>query len=142
MQKGELGISFNGGKDCTALVFLIAICLYGRRLVSSSSDEDDRVDETSEARSDASLKIPTVYVKHSDSFEEVDAFVDRTEQFYLPFIHIYRLEGDMKHALTQFQFNGKGKENVDGIKAIFVGVRKSDPYAGEYNTHTQHLPVI
>ena len=117
LEKGELGLSFNGGKDCTVLVYLIALCLYGRK--NSSSDFEK-------------FHIPTVFVDRSDSFAELEEFVTDMETRQLPTLLAIerRKEESMREALFQFT------QGHPDMKAIFVGVRRSDPYSSNIYYHS------
>jgi FAD synthetase len=100
----SLALSFNGGKDCTVLLHLVAAVMsrlgYGQEL------------------------IRTVFVTYPNPFPHVDAFVKVCIQRYQ--LKCVYIPGPMKQALQQY---------LDGsvsTKAIFVGIRRTDPYAGNY----------
>ncbi len=104
-----MGISFNGGKDCTVLLYLVALCLYGRN-----------------PNLYGNTPIATVYVERSDSFPEVEQFVDVIEKKQLAvLLSLERIKGSMKDALFQFV------DRHPAIGAVFVGVRKGDPFSGK-----------
>lgn len=100
----SLALSFNGGKDCTVLLHLVAA-------VMSRLGYGDKA-------------IRTVFVTYPNPFPHVDAFVKvcigryRLECVYVP--------GPMKQALQQYLESNSSAP----IKAIFVGIRRTDPYAG------------
>ncbi|RUS30969.1 hypothetical protein BC938DRAFT_478695 [Jimgerdemannia flammicorona] len=105
-----LSLSFNGGKDCTVLLHLFAAALH--RHLSSPSDSNPIMPP-----------IRTVYVTYPNPFPVVETFVDLCVPRYgLDFV---RIPGPMKDALQQYL--NMEKET----KAILVGTRRNDPYAGE-----------
>jgi FAD synthetase len=73
----KLGIAFNGGKDCTAILHLYYACILNRNL----------------------SKINSVYVvgNSDESFEELEEFVKITEKRYG--LTVYTQSGKMKEAL-------------------------------------------
>lgn len=101
----SIAISFNGGKDCTVLLHLVAA-------VMSRLGYKDEL-------------IRTVFITYPNPFPHVDAFVKvsiiryKLECVYLP--------GPMKQALQQYLDISEFKP-----KAIFVGIRRTDPYAGKF----------
>ena len=111
----ELGLSFNGGKDCLVMVILILAQMYNRYGESKLQDS-----------------ISSVYVKVADPFPQVDQFVDECAKAYPLQIHAHHMP--MKEALTEYL-----KANP-GIKAIYVGIRRADPYGQnlDYIQRTDH----
>ncbi|KAJ3326768.1 FAD1 flavin adenine dinucleotide synthetase, partial [Gonapodya sp. JEL0774] len=106
-----LALSFNGGKDCTVLLHLLAAAIGAREA------------KTLESNMDRISTIKTVYVTHRHQFGEVDEFVAECETNYGLAIH--RVEGSMKAALQEYLDNDKE------VKAVLVGTRRTDPY-GEF----------
>ncbi|ORE05505.1 adenine nucleotide alpha hydrolases-like protein [Rhizopus microsporus var. microsporus] len=95
-------LSFNGGKDCTVLLHLVAAVLS--RLGHSQ------------------IPIKTVFVTYPNPFPHVDAFVKVCIRRYgLDCVYI---PGPMKPALQQYLDQTKPRPC-----AIFVGIRRTDPYA-------------
>ncbi|KAG1056965.1 hypothetical protein G6F43_001186 [Rhizopus delemar] len=102
-----ISLSFNGGKDCTVLLHLVAAVM-------------------SRLGYDKTL-IKTVFVTYPNPFPHVDAFVKVSIRRYgLDCVYI---PGPMKAALQQYIDELESKP-----KAIFVGIRRTDPYA-ENLTH-------
>ncbi|KAI9483341.1 MAG: hypothetical protein EXX96DRAFT_557832 [Benjaminiella poitrasii] len=98
----SIALSFNGGKDCTVLLHLVVAVLSHLKL---------NVD-----------LLRTVFVTYPNPFPHVDAFVKVSIQRYgLDCVYI---PGPMKKALQQY-IDGSSKPT----KAIFVGIRRTDPYA-------------
>lgn len=112
-----LALSFNGGKDCTALLHLQAAALHiyeSKRLPSPSHP-----DGTGHIGS----PIKTVYVTtvdHEDRFDEVESFVQQCKHNYG--LDLVELPAPMKPALQTYL------DNNPQIRAISVGTRRTDPY--------------
>ncbi|KAI8091132.1 uncharacterized protein B0P05DRAFT_528930 [Gilbertella persicaria] len=98
----SIALSFNGGKDCTVLLHLVAAVL---------------------SRMEYTKPIRTVFVTYPNPFPHVDAFVKVCiERYGLDCVYI---PGPMKAALQQYL------DTTQPTKAIFVGIRRTDPYAGK-----------
>lgn len=100
----SIALSFNGGKDCTVLLHLVAAVM-------------SRLGYSHEA-------IKTVFVTYPNPFPHVDAFVKVCIQRYR--LECVYIPGPMKQALQQYLDN-----SAKPVKAIFVGIRRTDPYAGK-----------
>lgn len=100
----SIALSFNGGKDCTVLLHLVAAVM-------------SRLGYDNEA-------IRTVFVTYPNPFPHVDAFVKVCIQRYQ--LQCVYIPGPMKQALQQYIDN-----SPKPTKAIFVGIRRTDPYAGK-----------
>lgn len=105
----QLALSFNGGKDCTALMHLLRAALYKHQSMvqndSTSSSEDPLV---------------CLYVLYKKGFPEMDRFVEDSIQRYN--LELAKRAGPMKQGLQSF------KGQYPGIRAILVGTRRDDPY--------------
>ncbi|CAO3638175.1 unnamed protein product [Cunninghamella blakesleeana] len=101
-----VALSFNGGKDCTVLLHLVVAVLS--KLGYKKADDQ---------------LIRTVFVTHPNPFPHVDEFVDVCSKRY--HLDCKSIPGPMKQGLQLY---------LDSIhpkpKAIFVGIRRNDPYAG------------
>ncbi|CAO3650363.1 unnamed protein product [Mucor fragilis] len=97
-----VALSFNGGKDCTVLLHLVAAVL------SRLGHQDEL--------------LRTVFVTYPNPFPHVDAFVKVCIQRYK--LDCVYIPGPMKQALQQY-IDGSSRPT----KAIFVGIRRTDPYA-------------
>ncbi|XP_043660303.1 FAD synthase [Drosophila teissieri] len=93
----EMMLSFNGGKDCTVLLDILA------RMTSLTT----------------SMPLGAVYVKSANPFEELETFVDNSVQRYGLQLRIY--QGALKVAFEQLIAEDSQ------VKAIFLGCRRSDP---------------
>ncbi|KAI8328309.1 hypothetical protein EDC96DRAFT_452916 [Choanephora cucurbitarum] len=111
-----IALSFNGGKDCTVLLHLVAAVL-GRL------GHDHQL-------------LRTVFVTYPNPFPHVDAFVKVSIQRYgLDCVYI---PGPMKQALQHYI-----DMHTHPTQAIFVGIRRTDPYAGNlshFNKTDQDWP--
>ncbi|KAI9302867.1 hypothetical protein BJ944DRAFT_269289 [Cunninghamella echinulata] len=99
-----VAISFNGGKDCTVLLHLVVAVL------SRLGYQKDQL-------------IRTVFVTYPNPFPHVDEFVSICSKRY--HLDCKSLPGPMKQALQDYLDTIHPKP-----KAIFVGIRRNDPYAG------------
>lgn len=68
--------------------------------------------------------IPTVFVTYPNPFPQVDEFVKISNQRYK--LNCVYIPGPMKQALQHYLDISEHK-----AKAIFVGIRRTDPYAGK-----------
>jgi len=93
----EIALSFNGGKDCCVLLHLLYLVLSKHCLFS---------------------KLRIVYFLHSNSFSEVDNFVHKCKDIYGA--NVSCITTSLKPALEDLVTN-------QGIKAIFMGTRSTDP---------------
>ena len=78
--------------------------------------------ETRQAPSSFPASIKSVYVRSAHPFPEVDAFVRRTSAEY--HLDLMTCPGPLKAAFTQYL------KDHPGVKAIFVGTRRTDPHGG------------
>ncbi|KAI8330859.1 hypothetical protein BC941DRAFT_439780 [Chlamydoabsidia padenii] len=98
-----IALSFNGGKDCTVLLHLVAAVLSR---LGYKKDEPLR----------------TVYVTYPNPFPHVDAFVQICAKRY--HLDCVTIPGPMRQALQQYLDTTQPRP-----KAIFVGIRRNDPFA-------------
>ncbi|KAG0171416.1 FAD1 flavin adenine dinucleotide synthetase [Apophysomyces sp. BC1034] len=99
-----ISLSFNGGKDCTVLLHLVVAVMS--RLYKQHHD------------------LRTVFVTYPNPFPHVDSFVNVCAQRYR--LDCVSIPGPMRQALQQFLDISDPKP-----KAIFVGIRRNDPYADQ-----------
>ncbi|KAJ1725819.1 FAD1 flavin adenine dinucleotide synthetase [Coemansia erecta] len=100
----SIALSFNGGKDCTALMHLVRAALYKYTTLHSQQTE-------------ALVSFCVLYKK---TFPEIDTFVQKSVCRYR--LTLVEKNGPMRQGLQQF------KDDCPGIQAIFVGTRRDDPY--------------
>ncbi|KAJ2305265.1 FAD1 flavin adenine dinucleotide synthetase, partial [Coemansia sp. RSA 2611] len=106
----HVALSFNGGKDCTALMHLVRAALHRH--------------ETRHGI--ASRPLVSLYVLYKRSFYEIDEFVKQSVRRYR--LDLVEKSGPMKSGLESF------KADHSQIKAIFVGTRKDDPYSSQLSS--------
>ncbi|KAL4786300.1 hypothetical protein BJX76DRAFT_321497 [Aspergillus varians] len=105
----ELALSYNGGKDCLVLLILFLAALNSRLPI----DEDKQP------------LIPAMYVAEADPFLEMEEFVNWSKRIY----HL-DLVRYTKNAETTLKSGFEDYLNKHpSVKAIFVGMRRTDPYA-------------
>ncbi|KAE8224551.1 hypothetical protein CF319_g2571 [Tilletia indica] len=162
-------LSFNGGKDCTVLVHMLAAVL--RRL--NGHTHPPSADPTPTASSSLSstqpplIPIPTIYITCPSPFPTLESFVRASIHRYN--LHLHTVRGPMKPALIEY-FHGGGVEGVpplgseereqeeqggerverevDGgvegrkrkIKAVFIGTRRTDPAGASLGPRTPTDP--
>ncbi|XP_049865760.1 FAD synthase isoform X2 [Pectinophora gossypiella] len=105
-QLDEVFLSFNGGKDCTALLDLTISILQ------------DMYQQNDIARN---LKV--VYIRTNGPFKEIEQFVTEVETHYG--VQLTVMEGDMRDTLQSIL-------SQDGrLKACLMGTRRTDPYSSD-----------
>ncbi|GAA6008732.1 hypothetical protein JCM10207_001701 [Rhodosporidiobolus poonsookiae] len=119
----HVALSFNGGKDCTVLVHLLAAALL-RRLPSLPSSSST-ASSTPHPPPPPSLSIPTVYVRCPSPFPQVEAFVSLCVAWYA--LELEAVEGGMKQALGEY-LDRRNARGADEVKAVLVGTRRGDPH--------------
>ncbi|ORX88180.1 adenine nucleotide alpha hydrolases-like protein [Basidiobolus meristosporus CBS 931.73] len=114
-----LAISFNGGKDCTVLLHLLAAVIYQRHLQSGGN-----------RGSFLHSKIKSVYVRTPRPFDEVEEFVQDCVRNYG--LDLISTPGPMKQGLQSYL------DQRPEIKAVLVGTRRTDPHGAKL---THFLPT-
>lgn len=110
-QLSEVCLSFNGGKDCTVVLYLLRcfIC-QNLELFKAANPADPQ------------LAIHTLYIRPSAEFEEVSKFIQFSAKYFN--LNLIKYENDnIKQSLAQFKSSELGKK----VKVIFMGQRASDP---------------
>ncbi|PWN19227.1 adenine nucleotide alpha hydrolases-like protein [Microstroma glucosiphilum] len=135
----ELGLehcalSFNGGKDCTVIVHMLAAVL--RRLTGLTTSTEGPL-----------VSLPSVYITCPSPFPILESFIRASQVRYN--LDLVTVPGDMKDGLVEY-FDGGGEAGVPplesrreeqgqdrrrevegrhkrGTKAIFIGTRRTDP---------------
>lgn len=117
----KCAVSFNGGKDCTVLVHILAAVL---RRVTKTSDH-------------ILVPIPSLYVACSDPFSEVKAFIQYAASPVTGYaLQLWTEPGPMQDALRRYMESDAGKE----IEAIFIGLRYDDPHGPNVQVRAQCDP--
>lgn len=100
----NVSISFNGGKDCTVLLFLAIYAAFKWFPVDGQ-------------------RFSVIYIIEEEQFDEIDAFINEIE-ISIPQISLVRMQGSLRSACEVYL-----RENPS-IQAILEGTRYSDPFSG------------
>ncbi|KAK0559771.1 3'-phosphoadenosine 5'-phosphosulfate sulfotransferase [Tilletia horrida] len=107
-------LSFNGGKDCTVLVHMLAAVL--RRVHGHTQPPQETGPSSASSSSTSSapplIPIPSLYITCPSPFPTLESFVRASEHRYN--LHLHTVRGPMKPALIEY-FHGGG---VRGVPAI------------------------
>lgn len=104
----EVCLSFNGGKDCTVVLYLLKCFIFKHlELFRAANDQ---------------LAIKTLYIRPTDEFEEVNRFIQYSSKYFNLDLIKYESD-DIKQSLALFRLSELGKD----VKVIFMGQRASDP---------------
>ncbi|KAL4872863.1 hypothetical protein BDV12DRAFT_126971 [Aspergillus spectabilis] len=116
----QLALSYNGGKDCLVLLILFLAALNSKL----------PIDETTRS------SIPAMYVAEADPFSEMEGFVEWSKRIYHLDLARYTKNGQTT-LLSGFQ---DYLDKNPSVKAIFVGMRRTDPYGAnlEHFSRTDH----
>lgn len=130
-----MSLSYNGGKDCLALLVLMLACLPECASHSSTNLDAVATDRPSPRTSEHSLPsnaaapcrpLQAIYIVSAHPFPEVEDFVARSaEQYHLD---LKRYALPMRAALDAYL------ADRPAVKAIFLGTRRTDPHA-EFLSH-------
>ena len=101
-QLNEIFVCFNGGKDCTVLLFLVLNVI--RRVNSEFSGP-----------------ITCMYARTNEPFVEVENFIDTCRNLYN--LNIITYSGGVKESLRQMLSNNRG------LKACLAGTKRTDPFS-------------
>jgi FAD synthetase len=108
----ELCLAFNGGKDCSALLYLLLIA----QRIRARKDPDANPDL-------APLKV--LYVRCHSPFPEMERFIHETRRKFG--LHLIVVDGPIKTGLEEL------KRLHPEIKAIWMGTRRGDPFTENMN---------
>ncbi|KAJ5097924.1 hypothetical protein N7532_004925 [Penicillium argentinense] len=128
----ELSLSYNGGKDCLVLLVLFLAGLH-----PYSSHVQDHTTQPSQSGGTVSKEklsnpvIPSIYALPPDPFPAVEDFVITSAQAYHLAITKYTTEPPRTTLRSSFE---DYLSRHPGIRAIFVGTRRTDPH-GARLTH-------
>lgn len=124
----ELSLSYNGGKDCLVLLimFLAGLHPYGNHV-----QNDHKTTTQTSSGTKVEEVIPAIYALPPDPFPAVEEFVISSAQAYHLSITKYTTDPPNTTIRTVFE---DYLNRHPGIKAIFVGTRRTDPH-GARLTH-------
>ncbi|GAA5929066.1 FMN adenylyltransferase [Sporobolomyces koalae] len=118
----HLALSFNGGKDCTVLVHLLAAALLHR---------------------DPSLShlppISTIYVRQSSPFPEEEAFTSLSARRYHLDLAAIDQDHDMRHSLD-YWLKQRIQHGLHEVRAVLVGTRRTDPHGAKLSAFDRTDP--
>ncbi|KAJ6133831.1 hypothetical protein N7523_000153 [Penicillium sp. IBT 18751x] len=121
----EISLSYNGGKDCLVLLILF---LAGLHPYSAHQHTDHKtITETSTSPATEEV-IPSIYALPPDPFPSVEEFVVSSAQAYHLSITKYTTNPPNTTIRTVFE---DYLQRHPGIKAIFVGTRRTDPHGAK-----------
>ncbi|GAA5830924.1 hypothetical protein JCM3766R1_006176 [Sporobolomyces carnicolor] len=112
----NLALSFNGGKDCTVLIHLLAASLLRVSAVTSASLPP----------------IPTIYVRQPSPFPQEEKFTAVCADRY--HLELEAVQGEsMKDSLRVWIENRESRLGCDEgqVKAVLVGTRRTDPHGAK-----------
>jgi FAD synthetase len=102
----DFALSFNGGKDCTVLLYLILWVLMGNLQINEK------------------FKLNCIYAVEEAPFDEVEQFILHCQERYP--MNIQRIKAPkMKDAFAKYL------EMNPSIKTIFDGTRRTDPHSAD-----------
>lgn len=138
----ELSLSYNGGKDCLVLLLLFLAGLhefYYHGPESGKKKPQEEKEEKEEGNNDDDTNkttlpvssIPAIYALPPDPFPDVEYFVESSSRAY--HLSVTRYTTDPPRTTMKTCFANYLSLNP-GIRAIFVGTRRTDPH-GEKLTH-------
>ncbi len=128
-------ISFNGGKDSTAMLCLLIDCYIGtsERSFVCRQILEDRFQLAAKSypifdlSKSGKSKFHGFCIEDTDTFEEINSFISDVESFYRDQIEIIHISGaaNIKSGLEMYLDHEREHYNRS-IKAIFIGARSSD----------------
>lgn len=121
----ELSLSYNGGKDCLVLLILF---LTGLHPYSAHKYTDHKKPTQTTTGPATEELIPSIYALPPDPFPSVEEFVVSSAQAYHLSITKYTTSPPNTTIRTVFE---DYLQRHPGIKAIFVGTRRTDPHGAE-----------
>ncbi|CAG8088439.1 unnamed protein product [Penicillium salamii] len=117
----ELSVSYNGGKDCLVLLILFLAGLHPENNPEVHNTE-------TEAQIAAATFIPSIYALPPDPFDAVEDFVVTSARAYHLAITKYTTSPPASTLRSSFE---DYLARHPGIRAIFVGTRRTDPHGAQ-----------
>ncbi|KAK4047557.1 3'-phosphoadenosine 5'-phosphosulfate sulfotransferase [Microbotryomycetes sp. JL201] len=131
----RLALSFNGGKDCTVLVHLLAAVAVKRSIPQSQflEEEEEPVMEAEQPVKPPTPLLPTlssVYVRCLSPFPQVESFVNECSEWYN--LELEAVEGGMRAALQEYldkiEHKRRAQGRTDKIEAVLQLELTSFPF--------------
>lgn len=101
----KYALTFNGGKDCTLLLYLLLRMKFAMKALTAS--EEDK-------------KLLVLYIQTENSFPEIEDFINELSLKYSKDMTLLRKDGTLKHVLKDYC----------GYY-LFMGTRRSDPFSSQ-----------
>lgn len=128
----ELSVSYYGGKDCLVLLILFLAGLHPTRARNDSHSTTANANDTNispadldaEAQIAAATVIPVIYALPPDPFDAMEDFVISSAEAYHLAIIKYTTAPPASTLCSSFE-NYLARH--PGIRAIFIGKRRTDP---------------
>ncbi|KAJ4460529.1 putative flavin adenine dinucleotide synthetase [Paratrimastix pyriformis] len=108
----EIAFFFNGGKDCTAVLYLLHAVFEWYQSKHPETNESDRI---------CLQNMPVFFLEDTNSFSEIDRFIGEVQDHFNFHVTVIR-SPSMKLALKNLV-----ETSTPCIKAVYMGVRKGDP---------------
>jgi FAD synthetase len=133
----KLFLSFNGGKDCTLLLYLYLFALDSMKNTQNNLPKKQFLEPNSSSESETNpqdyLKfnfenIKCLYVAPTDPFQAVEDFIAKTVEKYS--LQLFKYHDSLKKSLELFL-----SENE--CNACLMGTRSTDPYSDKLKTFQQ-----
>jgi FAD synthetase len=127
----ELSLSYNGGKDCLVLLILFLAGLHPRRANNDSQSNDtppSPAEQEVEAQIAAATFIPAIYALPPDPFDAVEDFVVTSAKAYHLSLTKYTTAPPASTLRSSFE---DYLARHPGVRAIFVGTRRTDPHGAQ-----------
>jgi len=134
----HIAMSFNGGKDCTVLLHLLAAALHHHNAAAANDSQHDDQSQNKAEASSSSTRIRSVYVTCNSPFKEVDAFIEESVDRYN--LDLVKVSGPMKEALEEYLRIVKKADEGAEITAFLVGTRRGDPHGVKLGYFAQTDP--
>ncbi|KAJ5783204.1 hypothetical protein N7457_004978 [Penicillium paradoxum] len=124
----ELSVSYNGGKDCLVLLILFLAGLHPSTGNDSNITPPSPTDLEAEAQIAAATFIPSIYALPPDPFDAVEDFVITSAEAYHLSITKYTTAPPASTLRSSFE---DYLARHPGVRAIFVGTRRTDPHGAQ-----------